>query len=61
MAKVCSVVDLPCLHAAWVTGITLLIRSFDLSSIQIANIFQSKENKMIGRKFSVCPLALPGF
>ena len=53
MANVCSVVDLPCLYAAWVTGITLLIRSFDHSSIQIANIFLSKENKRIGRKLSV--------
>ena len=61
MAKVCSVVDLPCLYAAWVAGIALLIRSFDLSSIQIANIFLSKENKMNGRKFSVGPLTLPGF
>ena len=60
LAKVCSVVERPCLYAARVTSISLLICSFDLSSTQIANIFLSKE-KIIGRKFSVGPLALPVF
>ena len=54
-------VDFPFLYAACSIGISLSILSFVLLHKHIASSFLSVDSKVIGRRFEISPLVLPGF